>query len=57
MTKIEEIQALVATNAKLRKQRDGFRCVSANCTFVVLTRRIVLNEGRIAKLSRELLAS
>jgi hypothetical protein len=57
MTKSEEIATLVALNAKLRKQRDGFRCVSANCTFVVLTRRIVLNEGRIAKLSRELLAS
>tara|TARA_Y100001970_G_scaffold255439_1_gene332141 strand:+ start:1257 stop:1430 length:174 start_codon:yes stop_codon:yes gene_type:complete len=57
MTKSEEIATLVALNAKLRKQRDGFRCVSANCTFVVLTRRIVLNEGRIAELSRELSAS
>ena len=57
MSKIEEIQALVALNAKLRKQRDGFRCVSANCTFVVLTRRIVLNEAALRKAYQELAAS
>ena len=54
MTKSEEIAALTAANVTLRKQRAGFRCVSANCTFVVLTKRIVMNERRIAELSREL---
>jgi hypothetical protein len=57
MTKSEEIAALVALNSKLRKQRNGLRCVSATCTSVVLTKRIVLNERRIIKLSRELSAS
>ena len=57
MTKPEEIAALVALNSKLRKQRNGLRCVSATCTSVVLTKRIILNERRIIKLSRELSAS
>ena len=54
MTKSEEIAALTAANIKLRKQRDGTRCVSANCTFLVLTKRIVMNARRIERLSREL---
>ena len=54
MTKSEEIAALTAANIKLRKQRDGARCVSANCTFLVLTKRIVMNARRIERLSREL---
>jgi len=57
MTKIEEIQALVATNAKLREERSGWQITGPSCTWTVLTERIIRNEGRIAELSRELAAS
>ena len=57
MTKIEEIQALVATNAKLREERSGWQITGPSCTWVVLTERIIRNEAALRKVYEELAAS
>ena len=57
MTKIEEIQALVATNTKLRKERSGWEITGPSCTWVVLTERLIHNEAALRKAYKELAAS
>ena len=51
MTKIEEIQALVATNTKLREERSGWQITGPSCTWVVLTERIIRNEAALTALA------
>ena len=57
MTKIEEIQALLATNAKLLAERSDWQITGPSCTWVVLTERIIRNEAALRKAFEELAAS
>jgi hypothetical protein len=54
MTKIEQIEALLATNTKLREERAGWEITGPNCTWVVLTERLMRNEAALRKLYAEL---
>ena len=58
MTKIEEIQALVATNTKLREAAHAAEQITGpNCTWTVLTERLVRNEAKIRQAYRDLSVS
>jgi hypothetical protein len=54
MTQSQEIKALNAQNVKISEEREGFPITGLNCTWVVLTSRIIRNEKRIEVLSKEL---